>query len=525
MNLEKQPLTIPWFKLALTSILVFSLVLRFWRIEQFNTLVFDEVYYPVFANRYLIGEPVYNAHPPLSQLIIAVGMWLGSHLPFGQDVTNSLTGSIRSTFSYRWLNALTGSFIPVVMGAIAYQITLQRSYGLLVALFAALDGLFLVESRYGLNNVYLVLFGLLGHLFCLLALHSPPQSRRRPSPRRFRHYQRGRFRWIRRISDRVSVAWSERRPLTRRQHLALSGVFCGLSAAIKWNGLAFLLGLYLIWFLAWLLRWSRGRAEQNYSLYSSHSLPLNGATPLQNLTQLNLLHILFYWLLIPAVTYALTWIPHLIMNPQPGFWEMHSKILRFHQEVGSGPDIHPYCSPWYSWPFMWRPVAYFYYTTQNPEEMIPAYPPLPPGIGSIIYDVHAMGNPFLWWFSSAAILLLILVVIQQCWSGKIRKSSLSLPMGLVLYGVVNYCANLLPWMKVSRCVFIYHYMGASVFATFALAWMIDNWLHHPRPLYRYLGLGAIALVIIAFYFWLPLYLGLPLSKEGYQIRMWFRNWI
>src|SRR3712207_8025254 len=43
-------------------------------------------------------------------------------------------------------------------------------------------------------------------------------------------------------------------------------------------------------------------------------------TPLQNLTQLNVLHILFNYAIIPVLTYSLLWIPHLLMNPTPGFW-------------------------------------------------------------------------------------------------------------------------------------------------------------------------------------------------------------
>src|ERR671932_1767133 len=165
------------FALGMLSVFLFSLTLRFWDLSQFNTLVFDEVYYAKFANNYLTGTHFFNAHPPLSQYIIAIGIWIGSHLPFGQDAVNGLTGSVRSTWSYRWLNALTGSFIPLVVAALAYQLNRRKSYALIAALFAAADGLFLVESRYALNNVYLVIFGLLGQLFFIVALAQPRQQR------------------------------------------------------------------------------------------------------------------------------------------------------------------------------------------------------------------------------------------------------------------------------------------------------------------------------------------------------------
>ena len=147
-------------KLALVIIWIFSAILRFWRLDAFNTLVFDEVYYAVFANNYLIGKEFFNAHPPLSQYIIAVGIWLSSLIPLGTEQVNGLAGSLLSTFSYRWMNAVTGSLIPILIGAIAWQLTHRRNYAVLAALFAALDGLFLVESRYALSNIYLVFLGL-----------------------------------------------------------------------------------------------------------------------------------------------------------------------------------------------------------------------------------------------------------------------------------------------------------------------------------------------------------------------------
>lgn len=478
-----------WFKLALIGILGFSLGLRFWNLGKFNTLVFDEVYYPVFANNYLLGNEVYNAHPPLSQYIIAVGIWLGSHLPFGQETTNTYLGSLRTTFSYRWLNALAGAFLPLVIAAIAYQLTNRRRYALVAAFFAACDGLFLVESRFALNNIYLVLFGLLGQLFFLLALKK----------RKHKH-------WL---------------------NLTFSGIFFGLAAGIKWNGLGFLLGIYLLWLTAWLIRYFQIKKGRPYPLKYYSRNYLNSKTfftPLQNLTQINLLTFAWYLAIIPALTYRLSWVPHLILNPEPNFWEMQTEIISFHQKVGSGTDVHPYCSRWYTWILMLRPVAYFYHTARNKTDTVPIHPPLPAGTGKFVYDIHAMGNPILWWLSSAAILLLILALILRFFQEGISRYTSTPQTWLALYLAFNYGANLLPWVKVSRCTFIYHYMAASVFAQLVLAWLIDRWLSSGLYGRRYTGIGVIFFVLIAFYFWLPIYLGLPLSPESFKLRMWF-NWL
>ncbi len=463
-----------WFVLGMMVILGASLGLRFWGLGRFNTLVFDEVYYAVFSNNYLIGKEFFNAHPPLSQYIIAFGMWLGSKLPIGQDTVNDLTGSWRSTFSYRWLNALTGSFIPVVVGAIAYQLYPRGSFALVAALFAALDGLFLVESRYALNNVYLVILGLLGHLVLILALKTT-----------------GTKRWL---------------------QLAISGILLGACITIKWNGLWFLLGIYFLWFGAWI-----------FVQESSAS----AKSPLARLRQINLWQFAGLFGILPVLTYSLLWIPHLLMNPnQLNFWDSQREILSFHERIGNTPDVHPYCSPWYSWLVMWRPVAYFYETALNLSDPVPRKPPLAPGTGPVVYAVHAMGNPFLWWLSTAAILLLIVYLGKLLWNYfKQTGQSWSPEGGLVVYLVVNWAANLLPWARVNRCIFLYHYMGASVFAGLALAWIVDRWLQSGSFAQRLSGTIVITGIVIAFLFWLPVYLGLPLSVPDYQLRMWFRNWI
>ncbi len=500
--------SIPWFSIGIATIFCCSIILRFWGLGRFNDLVFDEVYYAKFSNNYLTGKQFFNAHPPLSQYIIAIGMWIGSHLPFGQDTVNGLTGSLRSTWSYRWLNALTGSFIPLVVAAVAYQLNHRRSYALIAALFAAADGLFLVESRYALNNVYLVILGLLGQLFFLLALN-----------------QQAGKRWM---------------------MLILSGIFFGASATIKWNGLWFLLGLYLVWGTAWVLRSLRKRvASQSGSNYVSARRQLSQSllvptpeeqqrlpslsslrnNPLANLTQLNLWHIVLSFGIIPFLTYRLLWIPHLIMNPSPGFWEAQVKILSFHEKIGSSSEVHPYCSKWYTFPWMWRPVAYFYDTALNTSEPVPLHPPLPRGVGQVVYDVHAMGNPCLWWLSTAAIIVLLLLLVQRFLEGVGWKIPLTPYTGIALYLFLNWLANLLPWVRVTRCTFLYHYMGASVFSGLALAWLVDCWLSSQLSQHKSAGATVILVVLLAFVFWLPIYLGLPLSPEAYQLRMWFRSWV
>jgi dolichyl-phosphate-mannose--protein O-mannosyl transferase len=491
------------FALGMFGIFLVSLTLRFWELERFNTLVFDEVYYAKFANDYLTKTPFFNAHPPLSQYIIAIGIWIGTHLPFGKTAVNSMAGSLLSPWDYRWLNALTGSFIPLVVGALAYQLVRRQSYALIAAVFAACDGLFLVESRYALNNIYLVLFGILGQLFILKSVEVE-----------------GKKRWF----------W-----------LILSGIGFGASAAIKWNGLWFLFGTYLILICAWAVRSLQGNRGDDEPEIEGIAARIPAESPVQKLTDLTFIEVWLSLAVIPILVYSISWIPHLLLNPAPNFWQMQTEILTYHQRIKSGPDVHPYCSAWYGWPLMLRPIVYFYKTARSNAQPDPVLPPLPEGASQVIFDVHAMGNPFLWWLSTLALILVIGILVHRIlvWVKTRNEASVELieqqqpillfpptaEMWLTLYLVVNWMANLLPWVKVSRCIFLYHYMGCSVFASLALAWWVDRWLHSPQNRLRGMGVTVIFLVVGAFIFWMPVYLGLPLSHWEWKIRMWLPSWV
>jgi dolichyl-phosphate-mannose-protein mannosyltransferase len=511
MTLSEKPVgqSTLWFRWGLVGLLIGSLGLRFWGLGRINGFVFDEVYYVKFAHNYLTHTPFFDGHPPLSKYLIAIGIWLGNQLPIGQDTVNTLAGSALSTWSYRWLNAFTGAWIPLVVAAIAYQLSQRRSYALIAGLLAGADGLFLVESRYALNNVYLVLLGLLGQLGLLLAVRAK--------------------------------AWQ------RDLWLVFAGLGFGAAAAIKWNGLWFLLGAYLLYGLAWLLRLGRRW------LLASTAVP-EARSPWHRLSQINPILWLLYLGMLPAVVYYLLWIPHLQMNPGTNFVNLQWQILTYHENITSknpapdcagaqfnllkclsvrDPDIHPYCSTWYSWILMLRPVAYFYQIAANAQGPIPVKSAIKAfSEGNVIYDVHAIGNPILWWLSTVAIGLFVGAVL---WHLVARlRSRLALATASELnsgelwvgfYVLANYAANLLPWTRVTRCSFLYHYMGASVFATLALAWWIDRAWHSRQAGWQMTARFLLALVLIGFAFWMPIYLGLPLALWQYQLRMWLPTWI
>lgn len=537
-RLKRHRPALSWFSLSLVGLFILSLMLRFWGLSRFNALVFDEIYYANFARGFLTGVQEFGGHPPLSTYLIAGGIWLAKLTPWGNEgLANGYTGIMMTPFSYRWLNALVGAGIPVLVAAIAYQLTYRRTYAVIAGFLIACDGLFLVESRYALNNVYLITFGLLGHLFLLLALnlnHADTYLKAAPRPR-------------------SSIAFIVL--------LLLSGVGFGASAAIKWNGLWFLFGVYLVWAASWITRWIN---QLRPGLLLN---PEIDDTPFGRLSRLPMVYGAIALGLVPALVYTVSWLPFMALKPGLNVIQWQQEVLNYNLRVG-GMTTHPYCSPWYTWPFMWRPVAYFYKTAHGLQEPVPVVgPPLPPNAAVTIYDVHAMGNPLLWWLSTAAVICLAGLVIQRAmrWAfprfgaqrqvrvaGLTRAGYRSATQGLqtllvgdgdgdrrlysavpvitpytstIAYLLLNWLGNLIPWIGVERCTFIYHYMESVIFATLAIALLVDRWLHSSQHWHRIVGLTVILAIALAFVFWLPFYLGLPLSPFEVQIRRWLPSWI
>jgi len=171
---------------------------------------------------------------------------------------------------------------------------------------------------------------------------------------------------------------------------------------------------------------------------------------------------------------------------------------------------------------MIRPVAY-YQTAQTATEPLPVMEPsLPAGAGKVC--AMFTRNPALWWLSTAAIFFYC-----GCWGNEsgtgnsstferfnVGVSKLLIP-GLhftwFLTGSLTCC------LTGDALQLFYHYMGASVFAGLA-AWLVDRCIvTDPNPrCHRYIS-------SLAFVFWMPVYLGLPLSPQSYGLRMWLRSWI
>jgi len=160
-------------------------------------------------------------------------------------------------------------------------------------------------------------------------------------------------------------------------------------------------------------------------------------------------------LVLPLLLYFLAYVPYLqlghgisIERQGPGFgWsldEISSQMFGYHFNLTAG---HPASSPWWSWPLDLKPV-WFYSHSYDGRQL------------AVIYNG---GNPILFWAGIPAIAWCAV----QAW----RRRSVA----LVLL-VAAFAFQYLPWTRIDRATFHYHYLSAALIAMIAVAYVVDEGL-------------------------------------------------
>jgi dolichyl-phosphate-mannose-protein mannosyltransferase len=115
---------------------------------------FDEVYHAKTALQYLRGEPPTEwVHPPTAKLLIAAGVALFGYEPW----------------AWRLAAALAGTLLAPVFFLLARRVLATERAALLATLLLLIDGVYLVQSRVAMTNVFAVLFQLLAALLLVRA--------------------------------------------------------------------------------------------------------------------------------------------------------------------------------------------------------------------------------------------------------------------------------------------------------------------------------------------------------------------
>jgi len=144
--------------------LLFTLAAAAFRLPQLGTPgeeVFDEVYHAKTALQYLNREPPTEwVHPPTAKLLIAVGVWLFGYEPW----------------AWRLPAAMAGIALAPVFYLLARRALARERAAVLATVLLLGDGVYLVQSRIAMTNIFAVLFQVSAALFILRAALRPRLS-------------------------------------------------------------------------------------------------------------------------------------------------------------------------------------------------------------------------------------------------------------------------------------------------------------------------------------------------------------
>jgi hypothetical protein len=156
---------------------------------------------------------------------------------------------------------------------------------------------------------------------------------------------------------------------------------------------------------------------------------------------------------IPLLIYFVVYIPYLQLGHSisipggPGYgWsldELQVQMFTYHFNLQAG---HPAASPWWSWPLDLKPVWFYGSSAWD---------------GNLVAAIYNGGNPVLFWAGVPAIVACGVLAWR-------RRSA-----ALVLI-VAAFAFQLLPWTRIERATFQYHYLTAVLFAMIAIAYLVDE---------------------------------------------------
>ena len=489
------PVVLEWLRIDTIMVAAFTMVaaaLHFWHLGHPPEIVFDEVHFVGQARHYLHGETFLDPHPPLAKLLIALGILVGGDHPWAWRIGVATVGTLMIPVTY-------------MLGRRMFQTRLAAG---LAAIFLMTDGLFLVDSRIAVIDIIYLTLAAIAYLLL--------------------------FRFIQ-LSDRGA----------RRITLLFLGISLGLCLGSKLYVPAetFLLVMgFLI-----------------YAMARSEGL---GFAPVRIATDPQILGAVMLTGALASIFYLACFIPHYTL----GWWGGIADLFHYYKDVmwyekSVSTATHPYASPWWTWPLMLRPVAYW----QNF-----------PATGDVS-TIWGAGNPILWWAVIPAITITAVRALER-------------PTMIRMFLVIGYFGYFVIWIPITRILFLYHYMPSIYLGYLALAWVLaDFWIGQaevwettavlltlipaaivgighmavalkpefiPEGLRELAGLPFVillaagylwtlgdmrrngrfvtgvflAVALVAFFYFLPVWLGVPISRSGYYARMWLegpglRNWI
>jgi hypothetical protein len=442
-----------------------------------NGQVFDEIYFPVDAYNDFKGMELchpttvdcrtpsgtslnyFDPEPPLAKLVIGAGMWgYGWFRAHFQGASGDYIDLGFNTFGWRIAACIFGTLCIPMMYLFARRLWPNRIFAVAAATLACFDGMFFIQSRIGMIDIVPIFLILLAYFLYLVHIQS-------------------------------------RTPRSSLVSLIGLGIVLGLGVASKWIVLAAMASIVFLMVVRAIRRhvdihfgppghpiWSWGRG-------SSPVIPTGLNWPVYLGVAVVAL------VAIPAFIYVESWYPFFARGQFHNLADLIDYQKQSYIYHATLKATHPYGSPWWSWPLLSRPVLYYAeYTNLGIDHWTGQ---------QLVSRMADLGNPWIWWTSLPCVISLPYFIVRYR----------SFPAAVILLGFVT---QYLPWSQISRVIFMYHVFGGLIFMILALAFVLAKVAEQLKPAGRLvLVAGHLGLAVLFFFYFYPVWTGLPISGPAY----------
>lgn len=460
-------------------------------------------------------------HPSVGKWMIAIGLRIFG----GEDIVG-----------WRIIAALTGVVSVFLLIRIGRRLFGHVAFGVIAGLLLALDGVHLVMSRISILDIFVMIWALLGFYFLLL---DRQWYRSRLIDRSAELLGKGPFKdpW----GPKIGV----------RPWLIAAGISLGLATSVKWSGLYFV-AVFGVMAVFWNLT---ARRAVGVKMWLGAAVMRDGIPAFLMLVPTAVLVYIASWIPWVRTSDGLfrnwaqnvnavaenpvrTWMPDTLNS-----WvEYHRWMWDFHNGLTSE---HSYMAKPLGWLVQQRPTSFAWQSIRENQGA-----DLVCGSERCAAAILAVGNPVLWWGGVIALLVVV------WWALKHRDWSAWAILG-------GYIAGYVPWVLFysHRTIFNFYTVAFVPFVALAFAFALSKLagsgqLAHSSQLAnsgkrtdsgqladpgtlshatrqpwqdrkpQLLAVGiAVALVILAAWFFWPVWTSQWLPYEQWRLRMFLPSWI
>ena len=430
-------------------------------------------------------------HPPLGKKLIAFSEMIFGYSPLG----------------WRFMSAIFGTLLVIVIMSLARRLSGSWQVATFAGILAVFDGVLLVSSRFGMLDIFQVLF-VVAAAWALVRDHHQIHARL------YNAFYAG---WMgdSEFGPRFGFRWWR----------FVAGVLLGLALAVKWSG------LYYIAFFGLACVFADLSLRRRYGVprYITGTLIRDTPAALASLV------------LVPAAYYVWSWrswfasetavyrhaktdgtigadsLLQYLPDSLAGWLYYHASVLEFHSSLtSSAGHSHPWDSKPWAWLAAVRPILYYSSTDLQCADGTECRRML-----------FLFGTPIIWW-------LVVPVLLWGAWCLIIRRDHrFALPL-------IGFSAGFFPWLAAFDRQMYFFYSAAFIpFVIVALAIILGQiadsgspvrW----KPLRRLAGApitwGSVAVaiylaaVVAMFIYFAPILYGLTISESWYNSMMWLTSW-